>query len=67
MATKSFSRDIIIRNSSAVKLLKSSLEKSSSQSEWRVAPKAVDSIAIFGILSIPIFRIEKDMVSRLLR
>ena len=38
MATKSFSRDIIIRNSSAVKLLKSSLEKSSSQSEWRVAP-----------------------------
>ena len=40
MATKSFSRDIIIRNSSAVKLLKSSLEKSSSQSEWRVASKA---------------------------
>nr|WP_319520905.1 hypothetical protein [uncultured Sphaerochaeta sp.] len=43
MATKSFSRDIIIRNSSAVKFLKSSLEKSSSQSEWRVAPKAKGS------------------------
>lgn len=46
MATKSFSRDIIIRNSSAVKLLKSSLEKSSSQSEWRVAPKAKGSKCI---------------------
>jgi hypothetical protein len=43
MATKSFSRDIIIRNSSAVKLLKSSLKKSSIQSEWRIAPKAKGS------------------------
>ncbi|MGB4407252.1 MAG: hypothetical protein WBI82_10375 [Sphaerochaeta sp.] len=46
MATKSFSRDIIMKNSSAVKFLKSSLEKNSFQSEWRVAPQTKGSKCI---------------------
>ena len=39
MATKSFSRDIIVSSNRAVKLLKDSLTKSSNQCERRIAPK----------------------------
>jgi len=43
MATKSFSRDIIVSSNRAVKLLKDSLIKSSNQFERRIAPKAKGS------------------------
>ncbi|HPB41535.1 MAG TPA: hypothetical protein PLR03_01770 [Sphaerochaeta sp.] len=43
MATKSFSRDIIVSSGRAIKLLKDSLTKSSNQCERRIAPKAKGS------------------------
>lgn len=46
MATKSFSRDIIVSSRNAVKLLKLSLKKDSIQSERRFAAKAKGSNCI---------------------
>ncbi len=46
MATKSFSRDIIVSSRNAVKLLKLSLKKDSIQSERRFAAKAKASKCI---------------------
>ena len=43
MATKSFSRDIIVSSGRAIKLLKDLLTKSSNQCERRIAPKVKGS------------------------
>ena len=39
MATKSFSRDIIVNSSKAIKLLRTSIKKDTTISERQIAPK----------------------------
>ncbi len=39
MATKSFSRDIIVNSSRAIKLLRTSIKENSTQSVRKIAPK----------------------------
>jgi len=52
MATKSFSRDIIVNCSRAVKLLRASIKESTTQSKRLIAPKGSKIVSDSQVKSI---------------
>jgi hypothetical protein len=52
MATKSFSHNIIINSSRAIKLLKTSIKKGTTHSERKIAPKGSKIVSDSQVISI---------------